>query len=302
METSDGEHVVSATPDKINLVMNGGGVRLAAYVGAITAFRDMGLQFGAVASASAGSIVGAFLAAGWSPEAMYAKVLETDFTRFKDRRLRSLLFEGGLYAGNVFERWLDAQLHGARFGDLRADLFVIAVDLIGREPFVFSRYTTPEVAVSKAVRCSMAIPWVWRPDRWDGKLLADGQLLPWIPSGIEMMQATDAGANAVRTVMLRLLGDPPQDRLARRRLWPWDLAAILLETMLTALENQRVPGPLWQDTILIRVGKIAPLQLRLTDAAKEYLFRCGYDQAHRYFHKASPQHQAAPEPTAAFRS
>src|SRR5262245_22090589 len=137
MDTANRADGGGSMPAKINLIMNGGGVRLAAYVGAISAFRDMGLQFGAIASASAGSIIGAFLAAGHSPEQMYAKVLETDFTRFKDRRLRSLLFEGGLYAGIAFERWLDKELKGARFDDLPGDLFVIAVDLISHQPFVF---------------------------------------------------------------------------------------------------------------------------------------------------------------------
>ena len=54
----------SANGTKINLIMGGGGVRLSAYVGALAAFRDMGVTFGAVAGASAGSIVGALLAAG----------------------------------------------------------------------------------------------------------------------------------------------------------------------------------------------------------------------------------------------
>jgi hypothetical protein len=36
----------------------------------------------------------------------------------------------------------------------------------------------------------------------------------------------------------------------RINLWAVDFAKILLDSMLTALENQRVPGPLWQDTIL----------------------------------------------------
>jgi hypothetical protein len=51
---------------KINLIMGWGGVRVAAYVGALTAFRDMGVSVGAVAGASAGS-----------------KLLETDFAAFR---------------------------------------------------------------------------------------------------------------------------------------------------------------------------------------------------------------------------
>ncbi|HKZ05030.1 MAG TPA: patatin-like phospholipase family protein [Methylomirabilota bacterium] len=271
---------------KVNLIMGGGGVRLSAYVGALAAFRDMGVSFGAVAGASAGSIVGALVAAGWPVDRIYAKLLETDFAAFKDVTIKGLLLEGGIYSGNAFERWVDQQIKGARFADLPHDLFVTAVDLIGHQPVFFSRQTTPDMAVSRAVRCSMAIPWVWRPLRLDKRLLADGQLLPWIPTGLEMMEASPGAAGSSRTMMLRLMSRKPKEIPDKRVLWPWDFAKILLDTMLTALENQRVPGPLWQDTILIQADRVHTLQLSLSREDKEYLFQCGYDQAKRYFHKA----------------
>jgi NTE family protein len=224
---------------KINLIMGGGGVRLSAYVGALAAFRDMGVTFGAVAGASAGSIVGALVAAGWPVDRIYAKLLDTDFATFKDISLKGLLLEGGIYSGNAFESWVDAQVEGARFKDLRHDLFVIAVDLIGHQPVFFSRDATPDLAVSRAVRCSMAVPWVWRPLRWEKRLLADGQLLPWIPTGLEMMQAGAGAAGSSRTMMLRLMSRKAKELPDKRVLWPWDFAKILLDTMLTALENQR---------------------------------------------------------------
>ena len=277
---------------KVNLIMGGGGVRLSAYVGALAAFRDMGVGFGAVAGASAGSIVGALLAAGWPVDRIYAKLLETDFADFKDVSIKGLLLEGGIYSGNAFERWVDEQVKGARFADLPHDLFVTAVDLIGHQPVFFSRTTTPDMAVSRAVRCSMAIPWVWRPLRWEKRLLADGQLLPWIPTGLEMMEASPGAKGTARTMMLRLMSRKAKEIPDKRVLWPWDFAKILLDTMLTALENQRVPGPLWQDTILIQADRVHTLQLSLSREDKEYLFQCGYDQAKRYFHKASPEGSA----------
>jgi NTE family protein len=278
----------TANGSKINVIMGGGGVRLSAYVGALTAFRDMGVTFGAIAAASAGSIVGTFLAAGWPVERMYATLLETDFAAFKDITLKGLLLEGGLYSGNAFEAWVDRQIEGARFRDLPHDLFVIAVDLIGHRPVFFSRATTPDVAVSRAVRCSMAIPWVWRPLRSEGRLLADGQLMPWIPAGLEMLQGCPGAEGASRTMMLRIASRKAEEMPDKQVLWPWDFARILIDTMLTALENQRVPGPLWQDTILIQADRVRTLQMSISRRDKEYLFQCGYDQAKRYFHKERP--------------
>lgn len=286
----------SGERERINLIMAGGGVRLPAYVGALTALDEMGVEVVRVAGASAGSIVGSYLAAGWPVERMRRLVIETNFATFKDLSLRGFLFEGGLYAGDSFERWMHTELKGARFKDLPRDLYVTAVDLLGRRPFFFSRRATPDIAVSKAVRCSMAIPWVWRPLRWEHKLLVDGQLMPWIPSGVEIMQEGATSETPLRTVMLRLMSEPRGDLPAKRHLWPWDFAKILVDTMLSALENQRVPGSLWENTILINVGKVHSLQFDLGHEEKERLFQCGYDQTRRYFHK-----KAAPpssEPTA----
>lgn len=279
--------------EKVNLIMAGGGVRFPAYVGALSAFEEMGVDILNIAGASAGSIVGAFLAAGWPLKEIYRRLLETDFRRFKDFSLRGLLFEGGVYSGDSFEQWVDTELQRATFADLPRNLYVAAVDLHSREPFFFSKRATPSVHVSKAVRCSMSIPWVWRAQRWDHRLLVDGQLLPWIPSGIEML---GGGSSPVtRTVMLRMASDNLKPIPDKKHLWPWDFAKIVLETMLTALDNQRVAGSLWQDTILIQVNGVDTLQLGLSRSDKERLFQCGYDQVKRYFRK----HASGPLPGAA---
>lgn len=277
--------------EQINLIMAGGGVRFPAFVGALAAFGEMGVDIRHIAAASAGSIVGAFLAAGWPVKDIYSKLLETDFRQFKDFSLRGLLFEGGVYSGDRFEQWVDTGLNSATFEDLPRDLYVAAADLHGREPFFFSKRATPTVRVSRAVRCSMSIPWVWSAQRWDRRLLVDGQLLPWIPSGIEMLG--EGCSPVTRTVMLRMASDNPQPLAFAKRLWPWDFAKILLETMLTALDNQRVAGPLWEDTILIQVSGVNTLQLGLSPSDKARLFQCGYDQVKRYFRKRPPN--AAPD-------
>lgn len=286
-------------PERVNLVMAGGGVRLAAFVGALSAFREMGVEVAAVAGASAGSIVGSLLAAGWSAERMFERLLDTDFTQFKDLSLRAFLFEGGVYSGNSFERWMDHQLDGATFRDLPLDLHVATVDLFARCPFFFSRRTTPDVRVSRAVRCSMSIPWVWRALRQDRRLLADGQLLPWIEAGVEMLRQGDGAAEDRRAVVLRVVSEPRVDLPAKRHLWPWDFAMVLLEVMLSAIDNQRVPSALWPDTILIDVGKIQSLQFALTTEDRVYLFACGKTQARQYFHKAAADRTGGAGPSIA---
>jgi NTE family protein len=242
----------------------------------------MGVEVVNIAGASGGSIIGAYLAAGWSVADMHRLVMETDFAQFKDFSLVSALFQNGVYSGKRFEVWIDRHLKGIKFKDLKRDLCVTAIDLIAQEPVFFSRETSPDLPVGKAVRYSMSFPGVWSAQRWNGKILVDGNLIPWIPKLIDAMQ----GRHKVdRTVTLRMVTDATLKLVHKQHLWPWEFFRILLATMGTAMDNQRVPGWLWQDTILIQTGNIHALQFRLTRSDKEHLFQTGYEQAQRYYHK-----------------
>jgi NTE family protein len=270
---------------RINLIMAGGGVRLGAFVGALDAFRKMNVEVVGIAGASGGSIVGSYLAAGWDVERLYRLVMETDFAQFKDVSLTAMLFQNGVCSGNRFDEWMDSHMAGLKFRDLDRDLFVTATDLIGQEPVIFSRYATPEVLISRAVRYSISFPGMWSARRWDGKILVDGNLIPWIPKMIDVMQTRN---RVDRTVTLCLMTESTPTYVRKQHLWPWEFFALLLETMGAAMENQRVPAWLWPDTILIKTGNIQPLQFGLTTADKERLVQYGYDQVTRYFNKNAP--------------
>jgi len=265
--------------------MAGGGVRLAAYVGALDAFRKMNVEVVGVAGASGGSVVGSYMAAGWDVERLYRLVMETDFAQFKDISLTAMLFQNGVCSGNRFDAWMDARMAGLKFKDLGRDLFVTATDLIGQEPVFFSRQATPEFLVSRAVRYSISFPGMWSARRWNDKILVDGNLIPWIPKMIDAMQGQ---GHVDRTVTLCLVAESAPAGVRKQHLWPWEFFALLLGTMGAAMENQRVPGWLWQDTILIKTGAIQPLQFKLTTADKEQLVQYGYDQVSRYFNKKAP--------------
>ncbi|MDH4100683.1 MAG: patatin-like phospholipase family protein [Nitrospirota bacterium] len=273
--------------NRINLVISGGGVRLSAYLGALQALDEMGVKVASVAGASAGAIIASYFAAGWSLKDMLRLVMETDFTQFKDFSLRSLVFRSSIYSGTRFEKWMNKQLEYAAFENLEHDLFVTAVDLVSREPVFFSRHNTPDMAVGKAVRYSMSIPGVWPAQKWEGRLLVDGNILPWIHSAIKEMHARQNGSAPGRTLVLSLASARGEQQEIKENLYPWNMVKILLDTMMTALDNQRVPGQLWHDTILINTGDYYTLQFDLKHADKEKLFEMGYEQTKRYFHKNS---------------
>ncbi len=181
--------------ETVDLVLEGGGVKGIALVGAISALEDHGLTVARVAGSSAGAIVGALVAAGM-PSARLREAMEAlDFKRICDEtdldkipllgRGLSVLFEHGVYEGDYFRDLIAdhlADLGVQTFADLRFDdpdngtfesqqykLLVTASDVtrgrLMRLPWDYALHgidpSTQHVA--DAVRASMSIPFFFRP-------------------------------------------------------------------------------------------------------------------------------------------
>lgn len=173
-------------------VFQGGGCKALAFVGAYKEAVDRGVFFSGVAGTSAGAVVAALIAAGASPESLESVVLKTDFKSFKqfpndgpvpaDAGLSGLLRCSwkkkhraaarfmrhlGLFSSEKIEKWLEDQLRTflgftdsrpVQFNDLNIPLHVVATDLRGAKPIIWSSETSPNYSVAKAVRCSCTIP------------------------------------------------------------------------------------------------------------------------------------------------
>src|SRR5579864_6079922 len=96
-----------------DIVLEGGGVKGTALVGAVAALEEAGYRFNRVAGTSAGSLVAAMVAAGIPAAQLHERMLALDFTRFRDpmplKRLHlsglgvalGELREGGVYRGDA---------------------------------------------------------------------------------------------------------------------------------------------------------------------------------------------------------
>lgn len=207
-------------PEKrVDLVLEGGGVKGVGLVGALAALEDDGYQPQNIAGTSVGAIVGALLAAGYtSAELREIMMDQLDFRRFKDLDLEgqlplvgkplNLLCSLGIYEGKAFERqmeeWLQAK--GVRtFKDLRYEgedgdekdvyrykLQVIASDLTARRMLVLPRdahllgLKPDKMRVAQAVRMSMSVPIFFKPVQITGPqrlqhVIVDGGLLSNYP-------------------------------------------------------------------------------------------------------------------------
>ncbi len=159
---------------KIGLALGGGGARGYAHLGAIKAFEEYGLKFDFICGTSAGSLVGAFYANGWTFEQIYD--LASKF-RKKDIRTSKLPFMPSSTEG--LQNIIKSSLGEKDVSDSKIPLAIIATDIISTQECVIMKGD-----LSKAVAGSCAVPAIFQPVQFEDKLLLDGGLQNTLPSDI----------------------------------------------------------------------------------------------------------------------
>jgi len=183
---------------KADVVLEGGGVKGIALVGALSGLMGAGYSFPRVAGTSAGAIVGALLAAGKSAVDMRSLMAATDYRRFQDEswldalpggKILSLLVDDGIYEGEYLRSWLDEVLGDVdTFAQLalpddpdsalpqhqRYRLVVNVSDVslgrLVRFPWDYDRVYGLDPGgqrIADAVRASMSIPFFFEPVRFE---------------------------------------------------------------------------------------------------------------------------------------
>ena len=115
----------------VDLVFEGGGLKGIALVGAYSVLEERGYRPQNIAGTSAGAVVAALLAAGYTAAELRQTITECDFNSLKDRAgedwlplfpsIVSILKDRGIYEGQAFLEWMGGLLDkkGVRtFGDL----------------------------------------------------------------------------------------------------------------------------------------------------------------------------------------
>ena len=197
---------------RADLVLEGGGVKGIALVGAISVLMQRGYTFERIAGTSAGSIVGALVAAGFTDTELVNILNDVDYSKFQDGRpwddllvgkFIDLVTRSGVYHGDYLKSWLAQRLaekNKSTFADIpyvdpdgrpvpsqKAYKLVVNVSDITqgrlcqlpwdyRDQYGLDAETTPIV---DAVRGSMSIPLFYRPV----KLRTLSRSTSWIVDG-----------------------------------------------------------------------------------------------------------------------
>ena len=166
----------------IRIAFSGSGFKAPAHVGALCAVVDAGFEPVEYAGTSGGSIVAALAACGTTPAELKSLALEMDWSGMLSFSPWSLLTKIAWCSGDALKTWLDSMTAGKVFGELKANLTVMASDLDSMAPAEFSTLKTPQASIALAVRASTAIPFVYAPVKFGRQVLVDGGLVNNIPA------------------------------------------------------------------------------------------------------------------------
>tara|TARA_R110002126_G_scaffold10245_26_gene46534 strand:- start:1935 stop:2762 length:828 start_codon:yes stop_codon:yes gene_type:complete len=261
-------------PKEIVPILSGGGTRLSCYIGILQALQEQGLKFRHIVGVSGGSIVAALYAAGWNLQQMHQLAMTTDFRQFRGLSITKLVRLGGLSDGNAFESWLDKILEGKRFVDLQLDLHVLATDIQGGGPVVFSRQLTPNLKVSQAIRFSMSIPLFFSFKRFEHHVMTDGVILS------EDALHRDWSEQGLPLVCFRLKSEADSKPIAPSRYFPvLSYIYMLIQTFMNAISREYVHAEYWHNTIVVNTGVISSVNFDMTIQQKQWLYDIGYQTA-----------------------
>ena len=241
-------------PTVTALVLSGGGAKGLAHIGVLRVLDSLGIWPDLVVGSSMGAIVGAMYASGYSGREIDSLArslpLSDLFRTYQPRAPRSLgilqplvVWEQGsrrfnLQSASVSESQVNSLVNAAvlrgnllargNFDSLPIRFRAVAANLADRSAVVISSGD-----LARAVRASIAIPFLFAPESLSGRILADGGLAANIPvaaaraAGAEQVIVSDATERLADSVDLyspivladRLLGflfQQPADSLLDR--------------------------------------------------------------------------------------
>jgi NTE family protein len=258
-------------PQQIVPVLAGGGTRLPAHVGVLSALADMGIGYDHIVGVSGGSVVASLAAAGKEMDELKFLLRDVNFAQFRGYSLIGLLKHGGLSTSKRFENWMESQLGSICFGDLDKNLHVVAADVRSGRPVVFNRENSPDITVARAVLYSISIPLVFPFHHYGEHVLVDGSILA------EDSLFCDWAGDHTPVVCFRMRDKRLAAAHPARRVLPVaDYMFMLIRTFMNTISREYLSESLWLNTVLIETDGMSPLEFNMTPEQKQSLFDLGY--------------------------
>lgn len=264
---------------KVDLVLEGGGIKGLASVGSICCLESHGYEFQRCAGTSSGSIIATLLSVGYTGKELSDIILDTDFSKFigtnKFNTLESaykLIAKNGLYSNAYIGEWLTQLLSKKNklkfkdvFLDNKSKLKIIASDITKKDILIMPNdlvnydIDPMEYEIANAVRMSTSIPFYFQPVKLEHKngtnFIVDGGLLSNFPIWIFDVEETPRWP----TFGINLLSDEKSYTSMGEN----DILSFAIDTITTALNrNENI---YIRDKDSIRTISIPTLHVKTTD-------------------------------------
>ncbi|GAA0338895.1 patatin-like phospholipase family protein [Bacillus carboniphilus] len=167
---------------KIGIALGAGGARGFAHLGVLKALEDAGIKVDMIAGSSMGSIVACFYSSGHSIEWLYT--LSKAFRRkyYLDFTVPKM----GFIAGKRIKEFIRLLTHNKNLEDLEIPVSVVTTDIKTGEKVVFT-----QGPIAEAVRASIAIPGIFVPEKYQGRVLVDGGVVDRVPVSVVKEMGAD---------------------------------------------------------------------------------------------------------------
>lgn len=155
----------------VSLVLGCGGSKGPAHLGVIKALVEADFEIKEIIGTSAGALIGGLYAA--NPD---VKKIEKIFNSLDYRKLFKLLIgrptKSGLINGEKYRKFIEDCCAVKNIEETKIPFRAVSCDLVSGEKYVFE--TGP---IATAIRASSAIPAIFAPVKYAGKILIDGGAL-----------------------------------------------------------------------------------------------------------------------------
>ena len=194
------------------IIMAGGGLRGISYLGVLKALEDYNLlkDIKCFGGSSIGAVAAALMCTGCrSSDAYHEVVKKLDFSKIQKLSFLESYMQWGIDSGNGVEKWLEkilrkeTRIKNCTFEKLYKKtgitLVITATCLETQSVELFSHRDFPNLSISKALRMSVSLPFIFSPVKFNGKTYVDGGLLSNFPIkyfpplqtlGIRMLRST----------------------------------------------------------------------------------------------------------------
>jgi NTE family protein len=168
-----GQHIFKKKKEhQVGLVLSGGGLRGIGHIGALKALEEHGYRPTILSGCSAGAIIGAFYAAGYTPDELRNIAFESSFFPRSSFRLRMSGFIDTGFLSKLFQQYIPANT----FEMLKMPLYVAVTDIVaGKTEYLHSGQ------LDQALLASSSLPLLFPPFKSGEKVYYDGGILDNLP-------------------------------------------------------------------------------------------------------------------------